>query len=200
MAGFFLIAFTFEMLEVFTHSYLRTEYYEMVDGLLWGPLFHSFWVAQVGLLSVVPLFMFGWLCLTRVRDSWYKAGATLISLLLLAQVMFMRWNVVVGGQLMSKSTRGYVAYHPEWFEKEGILVAVSIIILPLVLLFIMSWILPFWEEKEGELPVEAGLERLPGDNKAGGLGPNVEIMNLERGCSSRRIGAFSDSAGDKPDR
>jgi Ni/Fe-hydrogenase subunit HybB-like protein len=151
LAGFFIIDFSFEMLEVFSHSYLRTWYHHSVEGLLWGPLFNSFWVWQVGILSVIPVFLFGWLCLTRVKDSIYLIIAPLVSLLLLAQVMFMRWNVVIGGQLMSKSHRGFTEFHPEWFDKEGIMMVLILMSLPLILLFILSKIFPFWLEDEEEV-------------------------------------------------
>jgi len=154
LAGFFVIDFSFEMLEVFSHSYLRTWYHHSVEGLLWGPLFNSFWVWQVGILSVIPVLLLGWLCLTRVKDSIYLIIAPLVSLLLLAQVMFMRWNVVIGGQLMSKSHRGFTEFHPEWFDKEGIMMVLILMSLPLILLFILSKIFPFWLEDERELPAE----------------------------------------------
>jgi Ni/Fe-hydrogenase subunit HybB-like protein len=150
LAGFFIIDFSFEMLEVFSHSYLKTWYHHSVEGLLWGPLFNSFWVWQVGILSVVPVFLFGWLCLTRVKDSIYRIGAPLVSVLLLAQVMVMRWNVVIGGQLMSKSHRGYTVFHPEWFDREGILMVLILMSLPLILLYILSKVFPFWLEDEVE--------------------------------------------------
>lgn len=148
LAGFFIIDFTFEILEVFSHSYLRTWYHHSVEGLLWGPLFNSFWVWQVGILSVVPLLLLGYLCLARIKDSIYIWLSSLVSFLLLMQVMFMRWNVVIGGQLMSKSHRGYTVFHPEWFGKEGIIAVLVVMSLPLILLFILSWIFPFWLEDE----------------------------------------------------
>jgi len=150
LAGFFIIDFTFEMLEIFSHSYLRTWYHHSVEGLLWGPLFFSFWIVQIGIFSIIPLFIFGWLCLTRVKDSIYKIAAPLVSLMLLLQVLFMRWNVVIGGQLMSKSARGYTEFHPEWFDREGIIAVFVVMSLPFILLFILSKIFPFWLEDENE--------------------------------------------------
>jgi predicted membrane protein len=48
--------------------------------------------------------------------------AMVSSLLLLMQVLAMRWNVVIGGQMFSKSMRGFrEIYVPGLFEKEGIL-------------------------------------------------------------------------------
>jgi len=46
----------------------------------------------------------------------------------------MRWNVVIGGQLMSKSFRGYTSYVPGIFEKEGLIVAATIFTVPFLLL------------------------------------------------------------------
>ena len=153
LAGFFIIDFTFEMLEVFSHSYLRTWYHHSMEGLLWGPLFNSFWVWQVVILSAVPMFILGYLCLTRVKDRVYLILAPLVSVMLMLQVMFMRWNVVIGGQLMSKSHRGYTVFHPEWIDREGILAVLVVMSLPIILLFILSKIFPFWLDDEGESTV-----------------------------------------------
>ena len=60
----------------------------------------------------------------------------------------MRWNVVIGGQLMSKSNRGYTKFHPEWFDKEGILTVIVLMSLPFIVLFILSKIFPLWLEGE----------------------------------------------------
>ena len=150
LAGFFIIDFTFEMLEVFSHSYLRTWYHHSMEGLLWGPLFNSFWVWQVVILSAVPMFILGYLCLTRVKDRVYLILAPLVAVMLMLQVMFMRWNVVIGGQLMSKSHRGYTVFHPEWIDREGILAVLIVMSLPIILLFILSKIFRFWLDDEGE--------------------------------------------------
>ncbi len=150
LAGFFIFDFAFEMLEVFSHSYLRSGYHHMVEGLLNGPLYISFWVAQVLLFSVIPLFLFGWLCLTRVKDRLYIMGTMVTSALLLLQVHYMRWNVVIGGQLMSKSARGYTEFHPEWFHKEGILTAIIVMSLPFIILFVLGKIFPFWPDESDQ--------------------------------------------------
>jgi predicted membrane protein len=75
--------------------------------------------------------------------------APIVSIMILIQVILMRWNVVVGGQLMSKSERGATTFHPMWFEKEGIAVAIFIMIAPVVILWIIGKILPFWQTEEG---------------------------------------------------
>ncbi len=148
--GFFILAFSFEMLEVFSHSYLRTGYHHMVEGLLNGPLFFSFWIMQVGVCSLGPLLVLGWLVFFKVKESTYVMGAAVVSFVLLLQVLFMRWNVIIGGQLMSKSARGYTEFHPEWFDKEGIIAVVLIMIVPFIFLFVLSKIFPLWVKGKSE--------------------------------------------------
>ena len=104
------------------------------------------------IFSVVPFFLLGVLSLVRLDDGMVRFLAPLVSLMILIQVLLMRWNVVIGGQLMSKSERGAVFFRPEWFEKEGIVPAIVIMVLPLVILYVLGKIFPFWlpaEEKRG---------------------------------------------------
>ncbi len=141
---FFILAFSFEMLEVFSHSYLKSGYHHMVEGLLNGPLANSFWLWQVKICSVVPLILLGVMAFYKMKDSLYSIFAACVSSILLLQVLIMRWNVVIGGQLMSKSARGYTEFHPEWFDKEGILAVIIVMSIPFIILFVLSKIFPFW--------------------------------------------------------
>ena len=87
----------------------------------------------------------------RVRHSL----AGMASLLVLLQVFCMRWNVVIGGQLLSKSGRGFHEYHVEWLSKEGILAAIVVFLAPFVLLYVLYRILPP-VEREAKGEVSAG--------------------------------------------
>ena len=140
----FIMAFTFEMLEVFSHSYLKSGYHHMVEGLLNGPLASSFWLWQVKICSVVPLFILGVMCIFKIKPAIYNFIAAIVSAILLLQVLIMRWNIVIGGQLMSKSARGYTEFHPEWFDKEGILAVLIVMAIPFIILFVLGKLFPFW--------------------------------------------------------
>jgi len=142
---FFIMAFAFEMLEVFSHSYLKSGYHHMVEGLLNGPLASSFWLWQVKICSVIPLFTLGVLGIFRIKTTLYNFLAAAVSGILLLQVLIMRWNVVIGGQLMSKSARGYTQFHPEWWGREGILAVIIVMAIPFIILLVLSRIFPFWE-------------------------------------------------------
>lgn len=141
---FFILAFAFEMLEVFSHSYLKSGYHHMVEGLLNGPLASSFWFWQVKICSVIPLLLLGAMAIFTIKTKLYNVMAAVVSMILLLQVLIMRWNVVIGGQLMSKSARGYTEFHPEWFDKEGILAVMVVMAIPFMILFVLSRIFPFW--------------------------------------------------------
>ncbi len=146
--GFFIIDFVFEMLEIFTHSYMATEHWHTLETLLWGPLYQSYWVWQVMIFSVIPLVLLSYINVFKVKDSLVKILGPVASVMILLQVLFMRWNVVIGGQLMSKSGRGSVYYEPAWLEKEGILLSLVIMVLPIVILYVLGKILPFWQDDD----------------------------------------------------
>jgi len=149
--GFFILDFVFEMLEVFTHFYMSTHHWHTLEALLWGPLATSYWLLQVKIFSVIPFILLMFLSLVKVKDKVLLFFAPIVSLMILFQVLLMRWNVVVGGQLMSKSERGATIFHPQWLEKEGIVAAIVIMVAPVIILWVFGKILPFWEEKEQEV-------------------------------------------------
>ena len=62
----------------------------------------------------------------------------------------MRWNVVIGGQLFSKSLQGLTTYRLELVSYEGILGTVFLLLLPIFVLFVLVKILPPWSHGEKE--------------------------------------------------
>lgn len=52
---------------------------------------------------------------------------------------------------MSKSARGYTVFHPEWFDKEGILAVIVIMLIPFAILYVLGKIFPFWAEENKRL-------------------------------------------------
>jgi len=146
--GCFILDFVFEMLELFSHYYMATHHWHQLHDLYFGPLYGTFWAAQVGIFSVIPFVGLGILSLVKLPDGVVKFFGSIMSFMILVQVLLMRWNVVIGGQLMSKSERGHTVFHPEWLEKEGILVSIIIMVLPIVFLFLLSKVFPFWLEDD----------------------------------------------------
>ena len=146
--GFFILDFVFEMLEVFSHFYMSTHHWHVLESLLWGPLNTTYWLLQVKIFSVIPFFLLAALCLFKFKDKMILFFAPIVSFMILIQVLLMRWNVVIGGQLMSNSTRGQVAFVPEMLGREGVIMAIIVMSAPIVILFLLGKIFPFWLSEE----------------------------------------------------
>ena len=74
----------------------------------------------------------------RAREGIY----VLASSLTLCGIFAMRWNVVIGGQLFSKSFLGYTTYKMGFATREGLLPALFLLVLPLVILWVLVMLLP----------------------------------------------------------
>jgi predicted membrane protein len=68
-----------------------------------------------------------------LRRRFYFISAFLIVIGVLA----MRWNVVIGGQLFSKSLRGFTSFKMELAGQEGWLMSAAVLILPFIILTIL---------------------------------------------------------------
>src|SRR5206468_7535534 len=118
-------------------------------------LYFSHIVVQICLGTLVPLTL---LAITQVKNlgeitrkrMYASAGA-----LTLIGIFAMRWNVVIGGQLFSKSFLGYTTYKMTLATREGLLVAIAFAILPLGILWVLIKLLPPWPEDHLPLPADA---------------------------------------------
>jgi Ni/Fe-hydrogenase subunit HybB-like protein len=143
--GIFILAFVLEILEVLFARYESGHHWAIIEPLLNGPLFGSYVITQVLVLSVIPVILLGYVTLSRIKEKKMLYLANLGSFMLVLQVLFMRFNVVVGGQLISKSERGFVDYHWEIFGGEGVLVAATILAAPFVTFYLISRFIPIFE-------------------------------------------------------
>jgi predicted membrane protein len=71
-------------------------------------------------------------------------------------IFSIRWNVVIGGQLFSKSLRGLTTYKVELFGMEGLAMTLFLLVLPVFILWVLVKILPPWLDGEKGAPSEAG--------------------------------------------
>jgi len=62
-------------------------------------------------------------------------------------IFAMRWNVVIGGQLFSKSFLGYTTYKMQFATREGLLPAILLMVLPFVILWGLVKLLPPWMDE-----------------------------------------------------
>lgn len=146
--GFMIIAVTLELMEVLSISYENTERWAVLKQLINGKLMISYVIMQIGLFSIVPFLMLTFTSLLKLNTRIKNILIFCSSGMLLLQVLFMRWNVVIGGQLVSKSMRGFTEYFPGYFDKEGIIVSIIIILVPFLLLRFFDSIFPFFHKKK----------------------------------------------------
>jgi len=144
--GFLILDVVLEGLEVVYMFYEHGSHWAVVEPLLSGPLFGSYVIGQLLILSGLPLLLLGYVVLFQVSDRWFLRLANLASLGVVLQVLFMRFNVVMGGQLISKSGRGYTDFHFEWFAKEGVVTALIILAAPFVTYYVLSRVLPIFDD------------------------------------------------------
>jgi formate-dependent nitrite reductase membrane component NrfD len=151
--GFLIIDLTLESLEVLTMAYEAHEEWHIISRMLTEKLGFSYIVLQMGICSVIPLVLLGMVSLMKMKNATRNMLGLISSVLILIQVLAMRWNVVVGGQLFSKSLRGLTSFNIEFFGREGLLVALILFAMPFVSMYIFNLILPVWDKNEPQAEV-----------------------------------------------
>jgi Ni/Fe-hydrogenase subunit HybB-like protein len=141
----FLVDFALEMLDLIHRIYEADESFRALDFMVHTKLFLSQIVLQLMLGTGVPIVLLGLTQVARlaprVRVRMYlTAGA-----LTLIGIFAMRWNVVIGGQLFSKSFLGYTTYKLAFATREGLLPAILLMILPFGILAVLLRVLPPWD-------------------------------------------------------
>ena len=105
-------------------------------------------ILQIFLGTLAPLAILAatqfWKFREAVRRGLYLSAA----LLTLVGIFAMRWNVVIGGQLFSKSFLGYTSYKVDFVTREGLLPAILLMLLPFVIFVVLVKLLPPWPERE----------------------------------------------------
>jgi Ni/Fe-hydrogenase subunit HybB-like protein len=107
---------------------------------LHGPLSGTFWFWQIGLLVVALILAL----VTKVRRS--PGAASLTSLLVLISIFFMRYNVVIGGQLQPKASQGILLYTPALFGRGSVQVVFGLFMLILFVFLVVMNIFP-WDQE-----------------------------------------------------
>ena len=146
--GFFIIDLTLELLNELAMVYAQNQSYGIIARLTGEKMFFSYEVLQLWICSAIPLVVLGFVSLKSMSDTMRNRLGLMCSALILIQVLAMRWNVVVGGQLFSKSLRGLTSYAPTFLGREGILVALVLFSMPFVVMFVFNLILPLFNSAE----------------------------------------------------
>lgn len=138
------VVIVIEALEMMQMGYKAREGIETVRALINGPIWAGMYI-QWGLsifafLVTSALFAFG----TKGKrlDIWLFISA----LAMMISVLAMRWNVVIGGQELSKTMKGLLTFYPEMFGRESMSVVAVIFVSPYIVLWLATKFLPPWED------------------------------------------------------
>ncbi len=153
----FLIDFSLEMLDLIHRIYEADESFRSLDFMVHTRLWASQVVVQILLGTVVPLILLGLNQLFRLREEARRSMYAIAGFCTLVGVFAMRWNVVIGGQLFSKSYLGYTSYKLEFATREGLGASIALMLLPFVILLVLLKLLPPWEEREAPRAATASL-------------------------------------------
>jgi len=157
--GFMMFTLLLEGLEFANIVYKAREGIEMIMEYVTGPLVVPFFVLQLGLGAVTPIIVISYLIWRGTTGKALIAGVTVSALLVLFSVMMMRWNVVIGGQEISKTGQGLLDYHMLIFHREGLVTAAATVIAPLILLAVMVRLLPPWVQNATSSPSPDAIAR-----------------------------------------
>jgi Ni/Fe-hydrogenase subunit HybB-like protein len=156
----FIIDFSLEMLDLIHRIYEADESFKSLDFMVHTRLYLSQIVLQIIVGTLVPIGLLALTQLMRLRAATRKWLYVTAGVLTLMGIFAMRWNVVIGGQLFSKSFLGYTTYKMEFATREGLLPAILLLILPFVILFVLVRLLPPWESEPHD-DTKHRLEPLP---------------------------------------
>jgi len=144
--GFMMFTLLIEGVEFLSLVYRGREGIDVILEFVTGPLIIPFFILQFGVGSVLPLLVITFLIWRGTSGTALIVGITGSAILVLLAVLMMRYNVVIGGQEISKTAKGLVAYHPPIFGREGLLAAGIVLAIPLVLLSVLVRLFPPWEK------------------------------------------------------
>ncbi len=158
----FIVDASLELLDLIHRVYEADESFKALDFMVKTRLFFSQIVLQIIVGTLVPIAMLGVTQLkafaVRTRIVLYSSAA----ILALIGIFAMRWNVVIGGQLFSKSFLGYTTYKLDFVAREGLLPAVVLMVLPFLVLAVLVRILP---------PLDSAAVNHASSATPGGAGP-----------------------------
>ncbi|MFB3915303.1 MAG: NrfD/PsrC family molybdoenzyme membrane anchor subunit [Terriglobales bacterium] len=151
-----VVDFSLELLDFIHRLYEAEESIQILGQLVSGRLFLSLVILQALMGTIVPLVLLGAFSpalrgskgLVKLPDELrrliYAGAAVLIQI----GIFSTRWNVVIGGQLFSKSLRGLTVYKMQLLGLEGLFMSVFLLLLPFAILGVLIYVLPPWPDKE----------------------------------------------------
>lgn len=136
-----LVIEALELLEIF---YKGREGWEMVAELIKGPIWAGMSI-QWG-LSIFALVALSTMMIKNPHGKTLVKWMFACGLAMMVAVLAMRWNVVIGGQELSKTMKGLLTYYPQVLGRESLLTVLMLFGGPFITLYFATQFLPPWED------------------------------------------------------
>lgn len=137
-----IVDFSLEALDYIHRLYQSEESIKILGELVYLRLFNSLVIVQVLIGMAVPFAMIVFTKIARFNEDLRRLMYFVAALLLQVGIFGMRWNVVIGGQMYSKSFRGLMTYKMELTGIESLATAVVLLALPFIILSVLVRFLP----------------------------------------------------------
>ncbi len=144
----FIIDFSLEMLDLIHRIYEADESFRSLDFMVHNSLWIPHVIIQILLGTLAPITILASTQVLSLAENVRKKMYVVAGCLTLVGIFAMRWNVVIGGQLFSKSLLGYTTYDLHFGSREGLAIAIVLTILPLGILFVLAKLLPPWQSHD----------------------------------------------------
>ncbi|MFQ5528016.1 MAG: NrfD/PsrC family molybdoenzyme membrane anchor subunit, partial [Thermoanaerobaculia bacterium] len=149
LASFLLYALivdlSLEVLDFIHRLYESEESIGILSELIVGKLYISLTIVQILIGTLSPLLILAFSRFSRFPTELKRVAYFIAALLVQVGIFSTRWNVVIGGQLFSKSLRGLTVYKLELDGIEGLFTSIGLLILPFVILYVLIKVLPPWQ-------------------------------------------------------
>ena len=143
-----ILDFTLESLDQVHRIYEAEESFDILHMLVNGKLIFTMFGMQITLGMILPMIGLGLLQFVKLKEQIRKLIYFSSGVMVLIGIFFMRWNVVIGGQLFSKSFHGFTNFKLGLVGTEGLFMTIMWMILPFGLLAFFLWLMPPWKKQE----------------------------------------------------
>jgi Ni/Fe-hydrogenase subunit HybB-like protein len=141
-----IIDFSLEALDFIQRVYQAEESIKIIGQMISQRIFASLIVIQLVMGMFLPLIAIAAVKIFRFPGELRRLIYFVSAILVQVGIFATRWNVVIGGQLFSKSFRGLTTYKIGIGGAEGLMVSLAFLVLPFIVLYALIKILPPWEE------------------------------------------------------
>src|ERR1700757_501745 len=142
----FVIDFSLEMLDLIQRIYEADESFRSLDFMVHTRLWKSQVIVQILMGTVTPIALLGLTQILKLTEIARRRIYGLAGSLTVVGIFAMRWNVVIGGQLFSKSLLGYTTHKMAFATREGLLTAIVLMLSSFAVLWVLVKLLPPWPD------------------------------------------------------